>query len=34
MLAFVRKLGFSVDFDPNDPAIRVVRLGLGGGAPQ
>jgi acetyltransferase len=34
MLAFVRKLGFSVDFDPNDPAIRVVRLGLGAGAPQ
>lgn len=28
MLAFVRKLGFDVEFDPDDPAVRVVRLDL------
>jgi acetyltransferase len=28
MLAFVRKLGFKGEFDPNDPAVRIVRLDL------
>ena len=28
MLAFVRKLGFRVEFDAGDPAVRVVRLDL------
>jgi hypothetical protein len=29
----VRKLGFRTEFDPNDPAVRVVRLDLQGSAP-
>jgi acetyltransferase len=28
MLAFVRKLGFRVEFDADDPAVRIVRLDL------
>jgi acetyltransferase len=32
MLDFVRKLGFRTEFDPNDPAVRVVRLDLRAGA--
>lgn len=28
MLAFVRKLGFRVEFDADDPAVRVARLDL------
>lgn len=32
MLEFVRKLGFRTEFDPDDPAVRVVRLDLQDGA--
>ena len=28
MLDFVRKLGFRIEFDPDDPAVRVARLDL------
>ena len=28
MLDFVRKLGFRIEFDPDDPAVRVARLNL------
>ena len=28
MLDFVRKLGFKIEFDPDDPAVRIARLDL------
>ena len=27
-LDFVRKLGFKIEFDPDDPAVRIARLDL------
>jgi acetyltransferase len=33
MLDFVRKLGFKIEFDPDDPAVRLARLDLQAGAP-
>lgn len=33
MLDFVRKLGFKIEFDLNDPAVRVARLDLQPSAP-
>jgi hypothetical protein len=32
MLDFVRKLGFKIEFDQDDPAVRVARLDLQAGA--
>jgi hypothetical protein len=34
MLDFVRKLGFRIEFDRDDPAVRVARLDLRGPAAQ
>jgi acetyltransferase len=33
MLDFVRKLGFKIEFDPDDPAVRIARLDLRANVP-